>query len=200
MRRLAPILFIALAGCGGGDRAPDPALAEQAPRRIVDSIFPIEEEIRRFQVGLQPVTAFSGGAASRDALVERFLTALERADTSAFAPLALSTAEFGYLYFPESRFTRPPYKTKPGLVWFQIQNGSSRGLSRALERLGGRPLGVRSYQCGAPADTVGRSRVWEGCVVTFRPPEAEGARTMRLFGGIIEREGIYKFIGYANDF
>jgi hypothetical protein len=36
--------------------------------------------------------------------------------------------------------------------------------------------------------------------VTFRPPEAEGARTMRLFGGIIEREGIYKFFGYANDF
>ena len=166
----------------------------------MDSIFPIEEEIRRFQVGLQPVTAFSGGAASRDALVERFLTALERADTSAFAPLALSTAEFGFLYFPESRFTGPPYKTKPGLVWFQIQNASSRGLGRALERLGGRSLGVRSYQCDAPADTVGKSKTWEGCVVTYRPPAEEGARTMRLFGGIIEREGIYKFIGYANDF
>jgi hypothetical protein len=166
----------------------------------VDSIFPIEEEIRRFQVGLQPVTALSGGAPSRDALVEHFLTALERADPSALAPLALSMAEFGFLYFPESKFTRAPYKTKPGLVWFQIQNVSSRGLGRALERLGGRPLGMRGYRCDAPADSVGRSRVWEGCVVTFRPAEADSPRTMRLFGGIIERGGIYKFIGYANDF
>ncbi len=200
MRRLAPILLIALAACGGGDRAPELAHADQAPIRIVDSIFPIEEEIRRFQTGLSPEAGFSGGAASRDSLVSRFVAVLEQADTAAFAPLALNTAEFGYLYFPESKFTRAPYKTKPGLIWFQIQNASNRGLGRALERLGGRPVGFRSYRCDAPPDSVGRNLVWEGCVVTFKPADADSVRVMRLFGGIIERAGVYKFIGYSNDF
>lgn len=36
--------------------------------------------------------------------------------------------------------------------------------------------------------------------MTFRAAEADGPRTMRLFGGNIEWDGTYKFIGYANVF
>jgi hypothetical protein len=42
--------------------------------------------------------------------------------------------------------------------------------------------------------------LWEGCVVIFRPPGADSLRTMRLFGGIIARDGVYKFVGLGNDF
>jgi hypothetical protein len=167
---------------------------------VVDSIFPIEEEIRRFQDSLPPVTVFSGGAASRDELVRRFVTALERADTSAFLPLVLDQSEFGWLYFPESRYTVKPYKTKPGLVWFQIQNVSNRGIGRSLARLGGSPIGFRSYSCGGEPVVEGKNTLWEGCTVTYRPTPADSTRTLRLFGSIIERGGTYKFIGLGNDF
>ena len=174
--------------------------AIQPSSRVVDSIFPIEEEIRRYQVDLPPATGFTRGAASRDELVRRFVTALERADTSAFQPLVLDQSEFGYLYFPESRYTVKPYKTKPGLVWFQVQNVSNRGIGRALARLGGRPLGFRRYDCGKEPIVEGKNTVWEGCTVTYRPTPADSARTMRLFGSIIERGGTFKFIGLGNDF
>ena len=170
------------------------------PSRIVDSIFPIEEEIRRFQAGLPPVTALSGGAPSRDELVHRFVTALEDADRSAFAPLMLDQSEFGYLYFPESRFTRKPYRTKPGLVWFQIQNASSKGIGRALTRLGGRPMGFRDYRCAAEPVVEGKNTLWEACTVSFRAAGTDSVRTMRLFGPILERDGVFKFMGYGNDF
>ena len=167
---------------------------------MIDSIFPIEEEIRRYQVDLPPATALSRGAASRDELVRRFVTALERADTSAFLPLVLDRSEFGYLYFPESRYTVKPYKTKPGLVWFQVQNVSNRGIGRALARLGGSPIGFRSYTCGGDPVVEGKNTLWEGCTVTYRPTPQDSSHTMRLFGTILEREGTWKFIGLGNDF
>ncbi|HJS46408.1 MAG TPA: hypothetical protein VJ773_00330 [Gemmatimonadales bacterium] len=180
-------------------RLPVPPSAEEG-RGAVDSIFPIEEEIRRFQAGL-PDTAgeLAGGAASRDTLVRRFMTALERADTAAFAPMAVTRAEFGYLYFPESRFSRPPYRTKPGLLWGRLQDGSSRGINRAFVRLGGRPLGFERSDCPADPVVEGENRVWEGCTVTLRAAGADSARTLRLFGSLLERGGTWKFLSYSND-
>jgi hypothetical protein len=167
---------------------------------VVDSIFPPAEELRRFQATLSDtVTALAGGATGRDELVASFVAALEAGDSAAFAPLALTRAEFGWLWFPGSRFTRPPYRTKPGLLWFQMQNASNRGINRAFRRFGARPLGLVRHDCPAEPLVEGENRTWEGCTVTIRPEGTDGARTLRLFGSILERGGVWKYVGYEND-
>ncbi len=195
---LAALLL--LAACTAEPPAHQAAEPPAGPRRVVDSIFPIEEEIRRFQATLPDTArALAGGEASRDALVRRFVRALEGGDSTAFAPMAVTRAEFGYLYFPESRFSRKPYRTKPGLLWSQIENGSSRGINRAYLRFGGQPLGFSGYDCPAEPAAEGANRVWEGCTVTIRPAGSDSARSLRLFGSILEREGSWKFLSYSND-
>lgn len=198
-RTLAALLLLAACTPDASRRPADPP-SEGARPGVVDSILPMEEEIRRFQAAL-PDTAreLAGGAASRDALVRRFVTALERGDTAAFAPMAVTRAEFGYLYFPESRFSRPPYRTKPGLLWGRLQDGSSRGINRAFVRLGGRPLGFQRTDCPADPVVEGANRLWEGCTVTLHAAGADSTRTLRLFGSLLERGGTWKFLGYSND-
>jgi len=195
IRDALPLLLL-LGACTDGPtvRRPD------RPTGVVDSLFPPAEELRRFQASLpDTVTALSGGAPGRDELVAHFVAALEAGDSTAFAPLALTTAEFGWLWFPESRFIRPPYQTKPGLLWFQMQNASSRGINRAFRRFGGRPVGFERYDCPGEPVVEGQSRTWEGCTVTIRPEGTDRARTLRLFGSILERGGVWKFVGYGND-
>jgi hypothetical protein len=201
MRYILPLLALVLAACDSQPSTRPPVQpAGAAGRGVVDSIFPIEEEIRRFQATLADTAReLTGGESSRDALVTAFMRALERGDTAAFAPMAVGVAEFGYLYFPESRFTAKPYKTKPGLLWGQIQNGSARGINRAFQRFGGQALGFQGYECSREPVEEGLNRLWEGCAVTIRPAGADSARTLRLFGGMLERDGRWKFLSYAND-
>jgi hypothetical protein len=170
-------------------------------RTIVDSIFPIEEELRRFRATLpgEAPGTLAGGAPTRDELVDRFISALEAADTAAFRDMLLTRAEFAWLYYPHTRFTEPPYELAPGLLWFQMENGTSRGFSRLMDRMGGRAAHADGYTCPSDARAEGPNRVWEDCVVRLRPPGGE-ARELRLFGSILERGGVYKFVSYSNGF
>ncbi len=181
----------------GGESA---AAAPDTLRTIVDSILPIEEELRRFRetVAEQPAS-LAGGAPSRDALVEGFLAALEAADTAAFRDMLLTRSEFAWLYYPHTRFAAPPYELPPGLLWFQIENGTSRGFGRMLDRMGGRPVHAEGYTCPSDALVEGPNRTWESCVVHLSPAGGE-ARDLRLFGSILERDGVFKFVSYTNGF
>jgi hypothetical protein len=131
--------------------------------------------------------------------VQRFVGALEAADTAAFRDMLLTRAEFAWLYYPHTRFTAPPYELAPGLLWFQIENGTSRGFGRLLERMGGRPAHAAGYACSPEPRTEGPNRVWEGCVVHLRPTGGE-PRDLELFGSILERGGVFKFVSYSNGF
>lgn len=194
--------------CGRPDAAPEPASSDtvrtavsDSVRTIVDSILPIAEELCRFRATLpgEPPTALSGGAPSRDALVARFVTALEAADTAVFRDMLLTRAEFAWLYYPHTRFTAPPYELAPDLLWFQIENGTSRGFGRLLDRMGGRPVHADGYSCPSQPRAEGPNRVWEDCAVHLRPPGGQ-ARDLRLFGTVLERDGVYKFVSYSNGF
>lgn len=167
-------------------------------RRVVDSIFPPEEEIRRFREGLPEVTALSGGAPGQGELVQRFLRAVEEADTAAFAPLVLTRPEFAYLYYPHTVFTRPPYRQSPALVWFQMESNTDRTLTRIFRRLAGAPLHARGYTCEEEPLLEGPNRVWKECRLHLTPPGAEPFEA-RLFGSIVERGGVFKFVSYASD-
>jgi hypothetical protein len=192
----------ALAACGSDaeDQPTADAHVEDRPSTVVDSILPIEEELRRFRAVLGPEpTGLSGGAASRDALVGTFFEALAAADTAALLGLAITVDEFGWLYYPHTMYTAPPYELPPGVVWMLTENGSSRGLGRLLERLAGRPLEFLGYSCAPEPVVEERNLTWAECSVRFRAP-GEEPREMRLFGSILERDGVFKFISYANDF
>lgn len=190
------------AACGGepplreiGDDAVPPANVVG----VVDSILPVEEEIRRFQATVpEPVGALSGGEGSRDSLVTRFMRSLERGDTLDLLRLSMTRGEFAYLYYPSSRYTRPPYRLSPDLVWMQNQNQSSRGFARLMQRYAGRPVGFLSYTCPEEPETEGENRFWHRCIVTHRF-QGDTLR-VQLFGSIWELRGHFKLVGFANDF
>lgn len=192
------VLLAALTGC---DALPKHGVAAATAERVpvyVDSVFPIEEEIRRFRETVpDSATTLQGGARSIDELVARFLDALEVRDVDALGELAMTSAEFIDLYYPNTRFTKRPYELSPGLVWFQLETYGSAGLKRALARHGGRAFDRARHACPAEPELEGTNRIWSGCVVRH-VDEAGDTLSLSLFGAIIERDGRFKFINYAN--
>lgn len=166
---------------------------------VVDSILPTGEALRRFQSDLHRVSELGGSAPSRDALVERFVGALENADTAALGRLHVSKAEYGFVYFPTSAYTRKPYELSPDIAWMLSEQNSAKGLTRLGRRLGGKSLDVRGYEC-ATAVTEGENRFWRSCHVSYVDPATGHPVTKKLFGAIMQHGRGYKFLSYANDF
>ncbi len=200
-----PLLFLALLiSTGCSDRTPATETVSDAPWRqpgdVIDSIFPMDEQFRRFRADIPEVTELSGGEASREALIQRFIAAVEQRDTATVAALQVTQAEFAWLYAPSHQFSAPPYDLPPALFWFQIEQGSAKGAGRVLERLGGRPLNYKGYACpSAEATPIGRGTVHAACVVTV--DDLDGvSKQRRLFSGIFELGGRFKFVSYANEF
>lgn len=196
-RTLAAAALIALAAvaCGpaeaGGRRSPS------VPAGVVDSALPPDVALRRFREGLRAPDSLRLGAGSRDALIQRFVDALERRDTAALAQLLLDRGEFAYLYYPTVPEAKPPYDLSPGLLWFVIQQHSRKGLERLIGRRGGRPLGYLGYSCEPPPARHGENIVWGRCVIRrVRAPGDTVAE--RLFGPVLEHRGRFKFISYSN--
>jgi hypothetical protein len=167
------------------------------PGYVVDSILPLDEALRRFRVGIHSVpTRLEGGASTRSGLVGAFAQALERGDTSSLRSLAVDRAEFAYLNYPRSIYTRPPYEQSPAVVWLQLTLGGDKGLRRAVNRFGGQPIQLLGESCNPTAVREGELRLWRGCVMRF--VVGKDTLTRRLFGPIIERDGRFKFASYAN--
>lgn len=169
-----------------------------APPTQVDSVFPIEEELRRFQDGLAEVDRFTGAAASIEELVETFIGALETEDAERLASLAMTREEFAWLYYPHTIYTAPPYELSPALVWFQQQNRSSRGMLRLLQRYAGETLFYTGFECPDGGESFGSGWIRHGCVVTGELPTGEAVEE-RLFGSILEVGGTYKFVSFSNE-
>jgi hypothetical protein len=206
--RWAAAVLAAGSAAACGREAPRPPAPPNAPAtppavaarpQVVDSILPIPELLRRFRADLGPdPQRLAGGAESREALVRRFARAVETLDTAAVRELVLSRREFAYLYYPETPLARPPYEAPPALLWFQISEGSNKGVTRLLRRLGGRPLGVVDHACAATPERQGPNRLWQRCTVRHVRAPGDTVRA-RMFGSVIERGGRYKFVSYAND-
>jgi hypothetical protein len=163
----------------------------------VDSAVTRSQELRRFRADLTPPAGLIGGAASRDALVRRYVRALERADTAALQALVIDRAEFAYLYYPTTPQGRPPYDLSPGLMWFMLQENSRRGLVHAIEERGGRPLGFVGYSCDRRPSREGENTVVGPCLIRRRQPGGDEVQE-RLFGLIIERDHYFKLVSLAN--
>ncbi|HEU5304827.1 MAG TPA: hypothetical protein VFU40_09315 [Gemmatimonadales bacterium] len=179
-----------MAGCGGAE-------ARSAAGGVVDSVVPRDTAVARFQRAIPRVASFTGGAETRDALVLRFVTALERRDTVTLRSLLLTQSEFGWLYYPSNPEGLPPYNLTPQLMWFMLQGHSARGLERLLQQRSDKPLRYAGHRCDPKASRHGANTVWGPCVV-LRRSETGDPITERLFGQIVERGGRYKFVSYTN--
>jgi hypothetical protein len=197
---LASALFV-LGACTGaeiGEADPFDAEAYVAAGNVIDSVFPMEEEIRRFRAGMAEISELSGGAGSKEELADTFLRAIERADTAAAAALAITRDEFAWLYFPYTMYVAPPYELSPGLVWMQIQHASSEGLRKLLGVHGGKELYDTGVRCNEERVTMaGAGQFWDDCQVLGRLPSGEDVEE-KLFGSILEVGGRYKFVSFAN--
>lgn len=157
----------------------------------------LDSALTLFRAGLAPVSELENGEASLDAIVSRLVQAVEQSDTAALRDIVMSRAEFAYLYYPTSVFTRPPMKQEPGLVWFLHMQNSEKGASRLVNRHGGRPLRL-SNSCGSPNDE-GENRLWFDCVQRIVDSAGRDTTLVRLFGGVLERHGRFKVFSYGND-
>ncbi|HWA56082.1 MAG TPA: hypothetical protein VG692_02455 [Gemmatimonadales bacterium] len=178
----------------GCDRPPEPASA-QAPAFTPDSVR--RAQLDSFLVGTPAMTDLEGGAASREALVRDFVTALEARDTTTLLSLLITRAEFGRLYYPTNPQAHPPYDLAPGLYWFMVSQHSAKGLGRALELLGGTALRYAGHSCDSTVSHEGENTVYGPC--TVRLVQAAGDTSEgRLFSLLLERHGRWKFVSYAN--
>ncbi len=198
-------LLVPLAACGGGDRPGRAASGDATPLppvqavAYVDSARPVEEDLARFREGLEVATELRGGAGSREALVRGFTTAVESSDTAAVIRMMVSRPEFAYLYYPHSPLTSPPQEMSPQLAWFFMLQNSQKGITRVFRRLGGSPLGYLDHACDREPLVQGPNRVWEHCRVRRVTADGDTIR-QALFGGILERDGHFKFLSYTNEY
>lgn len=191
MHSLRTLLVMAVvASCSGGEAHPPSS-------SVVDSVTPMDTALARFREGLAEPPGLASGAPSLDTLIATYVTRLEQRDTAGLARLALTRAEFAYLYYPFVPEARPPYELSPGLLWFMIEGNSARGLRAALSERGGTPLGYVGHRCpGAPRHD-GDNTVWPICVVRLRQAPGDTVEE-HLFGPILERDGVFKFVSFAN--
>lgn len=182
-------------------RARQDSINRAQPGYVIDSIFTPEEELRRFRAAFpdDSATRLVGGAASRDALVRRFVRAVAAADTADLRRMAVRGREFADLYYPESPYSHPPYHQPPSFAWRLIQDPSTAGLTKLLRRLGGKPMTFVAERCDPQVVRQGRVTRYAGCIVTVVTASGDTA-TKRYFGSIIERDHQFKFLSYTNDF
>ncbi len=182
-------------------RARQDSINRTLPGYVVDSILPLDEEIRRFEskIGGTPASSLAHASASREALVRRIVADVARGDSIDLATAAVTPREFIDLVYPSSPYTHPPYRESPAIVWMQIANPSNSGFVRLMRRLGGQSWRYESHTCDAKPERQGVNTLWLGCTIRVVNPQHE-TTTQRWFGTIIERDGRFKVVSFANQF
>lgn len=166
------------------------------PAESADENVPPEEALRRFRDGLERPTRLEGGTPSRDALVHAFVAAVEAADTAALRRLLVSRAEYAWLVYPASPLSRPPYYQPIARAWRAAMEPSDAAIGALMREFGGRPMGFASYNCPRPPVVEAGNRAFSGCITHLRL--GTGTTPRRLFGPILERDGRFKFLSFAN--
>lgn len=201
-RSRAALLFLLVAATAAAcarDAERTDAVRELPPGAVIDSALPIDTLLARFRATIADTpSALSGGERSPERLTRRFLAALTAHDTATIQGLVLSRAEFAWLYYPHTRYTRRPYELGPELLWIQVSENSEKGIVRMLRRYGGSALRFDALACPDSSVTEGPNTIIGPCRVTFAAADS-AARTLQIFGSIIARDGQFKFVSYANE-
>jgi hypothetical protein len=170
----------------------------RAPGTVIDSVFPMPEMLHRFRQGLPRPAGFTGGASSKRELARQFVLALAAGDKPALGALALSRAEFAWIYFASVSDTVAANGMPPALRWDGLVLRSEKGIARALDRVGRKPLTLEDLDCPNPPVTSGAVTLHDGCTVRLSGTKGNQF-SGKLFGAIVEHRGRYKFVSYSND-
>jgi hypothetical protein len=194
--------LVALLGVCGALVACETSAAREvkspAGRATLDSIIPREEAVRRFREGTPEVERLCGGDSSTEAVVDAYVRALEIRDTASIARLAITRAEFAWLYYPTTPQGLSPYDVEPGLLWFLLTSRSDKGARRALTTYGGQEHKVVGQDCGSTGSREGKNTIWGPCTVRWVGERGDTV-SKQLIGQIIERDGEFKVLSYSND-
>lgn len=175
---------------------PSPDSLPKTPGYVVDSIFPPEEMLRRFQEEAGPVvTRLRGGAPSMDSLLRRYWTHLVAQDTLAMTPLVASKAEFAYLYFPAS--AELPNGVPPAISWLMLSSNGGRGLTRALRDVTTGERTLVGTTCQPLVIEAGDTRIIGPCGAIRR--RGASVDTLWFVKHVIEHRGIFKLMSFANE-
>lgn len=200
--RAAVLLIVAVAAAAvacAGDADRTNAARDLPPGYVIDSALPIDTLLARFRATLPDTpTALVGGERSPERLTRALLSALSAHDTATIQRLVLNRSEFGWLYYPHTRYTKRPYELGPELLWIQVNENSEKGIVRLLRRYGGSRLRFDALTCPDSSVVEGPNTITGPCQVTFAAADS-AARTMQIFGSIIARDGRVKFVSYANE-
>lgn len=200
-RLLLSVCVAVAASCGDGD-ASLPHVTDSPASTIasdhVDSARTTADQLARFRAAAgAPVDTLRHAAATLHGLLNAWADALSSHDTATLVNLAFDRAEFGWLFYPDSPMSRPPYEMPPGLLWSQMVGNSDEGLQKVLERLGGQAVVVTGVRCPGLPPREGRNLLRQGCLVSLRVG-GDSVAAERYFGSIIERDGRFKFLSHAN--
>jgi hypothetical protein len=180
-------------------REREDSVLRSQPGYVLDSARSIEEALGRFRADIADTPiVLTEGARSRDELVAAFAHAVARGDSVALRRMSMTRAEFAFLVYPSSPYTRPPYRQQPEIAWLLLSAAGDKGLRRLVERRGGKPFRLLDHWCPPNPDSEGENRLWRGCVVQ-RVRSAADTVTERLFGPILERDGRFKFYSFGNE-
>jgi hypothetical protein len=195
---LATVGLVAAASCAR-DAERTEAPRDLPPGYVIDSALPIDTLLARFRATIPDTpTTLVGGERSPERLTRALLDAISGQDTATIRRLVLSRAEYAWLYYPHTRYTRPPYELGAELLWIQISENSEKGIVRLLRRYGGSTLRYQALSCPDSSVTEGPNTLLGPCRVTFAAADS-AARTLQIFGSIISRDGQVKFVSYANE-
>jgi hypothetical protein len=181
----AVVVAATIGGCKDG-RA-----ANRAPAAHTE--YSIEAELAAFRaLDSSPVPPYLDGPTSIDSLVSQFARSLSRRDTAGLRHLQITRSEFAYLYYPETRLSRPPYELDPATMWTQISSQREAGARRLVAKYGETDFRIRKLVC-QPPDEQNLIVIHQCSVATNRDSSPR-----QLFGSIVERNGRFKFVGLAN--
>lgn len=203
IERMTLLVALLASGACGGERLeghpPADAVTDSVPvtpAQVVDSVLPADEALARFRADIRDIPAgLRGAAESPQALLAEILDLLATSDTAGFERIALDRAEFAYLYYPSSPLARAPYELPPELAWFRLRQENRIGVLRMLREMGGSRHPDAELVCPENPVMQSENRIWTGCRVRTADGEEVG-----LFGALLEREGLWKVISFANDY
>jgi len=182
-------------------RARQDSVNRAQPGYVVDSILRPDEDLRLFRAAVQgdSAKAFTGGSESRSSLVRRFVQAVAASDTSDLRAMVVHAREFSDIYYAQSPYSHAPYQQPVSFAWRMLQDPSTAGLGKLLNRLGGTRLRFVSERCDPKVLHEGAVTRFAGCLVEV--VDSQGKReTKRYYGSIVEYKGQFKFLSYTNDF
>jgi len=152
-------------------------------------------------VSIRRVEHVTGGAASLDELILRFLEALRTRDTDALEALRLTRDEYVHLVMPgHVPPGEPPQRLSPEAAeyFFQVMDAKSRQFRSALvQRFGGRPLELREIGFEKGVARYAGHRAHRRAALRLR--EADGSVIELRTGSVVERDGRFKFASYIRD-